>query len=243
MNISMRKIRVLFKKDFVDFIKNPSLLICALVPIFMVLLFRNIMPAALVNQEMGADYFIKLGTLFSITMCGTMVISTSVSEEKEKYTLRTLMLSNVSSGEFFLSKILTGYLITMLTNLIMFFMTGVDIIFLPSYFICATLGTLCVVILGGTIGILARDQMTCGVYQIPVLLLFMLPTMLGHISKGLAAIAVFTPLNAMMELFGYTMVGALFTAASVKHIIILLFWIIFSFVSFSYVYRRKGVDN
>lgn len=244
MNLSKHKIAILAKKDFIDYFKNPSLFVSCLVPIFFIALYKFIMPLEQMGEQFKDQFLLSMGTVFSVSMCACMIISTSISEEKEKFTLRTLMLSNISAAEFFLAKVIVGYTVTIVTSIIIFVLTGTAYSKLPLYFLCATLGTLCLIMFSGIVGMIARDQMSCGVYQVPMMMLFMLPPMLAGISEPVNAFARLTPLNAMMQLF-YLGVGMTEGSAmdAVFHIVVLLAWIVFSAAVFSYTYNKKGIDN
>ncbi len=80
----------------------------------------------------------------------------------------------------------------------------------------------------GVYGVMARDQMTCGVYQIPLMLLFLLPTMLGELNSVLAAIAKVTPLNAMLRLYYLGADGKLLSAAALGQVGVMAVWILIS---------------
>ena len=242
MKISMKKVSVLTKKDLKDFVKNPSMFLSCLLPLFFIILYGSIDMPMPENGDRSM-FLLNMGVLLSTTMCGSMITSTSISEEKEKFTLRTLMLSNISAGEFFLAKIIMGFAITTISNLLIFFFSGTALAQLPMFFLCSLLGSACMIMFSGVYGVMARDQMTCGVYQIPLMLLFMLPTMLGEMNSVLAAIAKVTPLNAMLRLYYLGSDGQLLSATALAQLGIMAVWILISAVLFSYVYKKKGVDN
>ncbi|MEE0420918.1 MAG: ABC transporter permease [Lachnospiraceae bacterium] len=242
MKISMRKVNVLTKKDLKDFLKNPSLFLSCLIPLFFVVLYGSIDFPMLGGGDRSM-LLLNMGVLLSTTMCGSMITSTSISEEKEKFTLRTLMLSNISAGEFFLAKIIMGFAITTVSNLLIFLISRTALTQLPLFLLCSILGSSCMIMFSGVYGVMARDQMTCGVYQIPLMLLFLLPTMLGELNSVLAAIAKVTPLNAMLRLYYLGADGKLLSAAALGQVGVMAVWILISALLFSYVYKKKGIDN
>ena len=72
---------------------------------------------------------------------------------------------------------------------------------LPAYIISTLFGNSCVIVLSAVIGILSRDQMSCSVIQIPVMLLFLMPPMFAEASKVLEMLAKVVPYGAMLQLF------------------------------------------
>lgn len=242
MNIKISKVKVLCKKDFNDFFKNPTMLVSALIPLMFIILYKNLnLPN--VTEDNQYIFLLNIGTLINCTMTGIMVVSTSIAEEKEKFTLRTLMLSNISGTEFLLSKMSVGILITMLGNVLVFFLSGAALSLLPLYLPVIMLGIIAMNLVSAVVGLLSRDQMSCGVLQVPVLLVFLIPSMLGNANGVLGKIAMATPLNAMMNVFYYGADGELFSGKAVMHLGILLGWIAAAAVVFGLVYRKRGLDN
>lgn len=242
MKLSTRRIKALLHKDLKDFFKNPSMVLTVLVPLLFILFYRSVnLPIDSPNHK--SVFLLNLGLLLNITLCTTTVASTSIAEEKEKNTLRTLILSNVKSSEFFLSKILVSYLITMLTNVIIFFLAGVTVMTLPIYLLTTTLGAVCMLMISCVIGILSRDQMTCGVYQVPIMMFFLLPPVFAELNPFIYKIARFTPLNATLALYYQLSPGADAGIRWLFHLVVLLVWIVISTLLFSYFYKKKGRDN
>ena len=165
MSISMRKLRALYKKDLMDFVKNPAISASVLLPVAFVLLYKYVVGPNLAIEEVSV-FLLNLGLLMNCSMSGVLIVSTSVAEEKEKFTLRTLILSNVSAMEFFLSKILVAVCVTFLGNVVIFLISGEPTGHMPVYILASLLGSCCVIMISALIGLLSRDQMSCSVLQI-----------------------------------------------------------------------------
>lgn len=241
MNLSMRKVKILCGKDCRDYFKNPNLLLSSLIPILFMIFYKFIIPFE--GSENSTTYILRMGTLMNTTMCAALIVSSSIAEEKEKFTMRTLMLSNITMQEFFLSKILVGFSITVIANVIIFFISGETINHLAVYLICVILGSLTMIILSAVIGIMSRDQMTCGVYQVPLMLLFMMPPMFSGINKALQVVADLTPLNAMIEIYDRGIDGDWISLKMLFYFAVLLLWILGATILFAYMYRKKAKDN
>lgn len=242
MKESLRKYSIMCTKNIVDFFKNPALSLGMVLPILFVFLYKMINLPNLDSANRPA-FLLNLGTLLNCCMCGLLIASTSIAEEKEKFTLRTLMLSNVSGMEFLASKVTVGYLLTMLGNLIIFVLSGSSVKNLVFYLPATLLGSLAVNLISAVLGLASRDQASCSVLQIPIMMLFLFPSVFATSHSILSALAMVTPLSAMTNLYHYGVNGAMFTGMAMTHLFVLLAWILGSGVLFILVYRKKGLDN
>lgn len=243
--MNTRKIGVLYRKDMRDFVKNPGISVAGLVPIMFVLLYKFMGLADMMDAEgaSGSLFLLHLGTAMSLSMVALLIISTTIAEEKEKFTLRTLMLSNVSAMEFLLSKILVTLTVVLVSDAVIFLLSGSPAASLLFYLLCCILGSGSLIMLSACIGIVCRDQMSTSIYQIPVMLLVLLPTMFENWNSFIGAIARVTPVSALMKLYLNFTYGSLFCMESLTALIVMLVWIAGASALFAYLYRKKGMDN
>ena len=240
MSISMRKLRALYKKDLMDFVKNPAISARVLLPVAFVLLYKYVVGPNLAIEEVSV-FLLNLGLLMNCSMSGVLIVSTSVAEEKEKFTLRTLILSNVSAMEFFLSKILVAVCVTFLGNVVIFLISGEPTGHMPVYILASLLGSCCVIMISALIGLLSRDQMSCSVLQIPVMLLFLVPPAMAS-GAVLTFLARITPLGAMLQVY-YNLVQGRFGGSTVLAFAVILVWLVAAVILFGYFYKKKNIDN
>lgn len=240
MSISMRKFKALFKKDLVDFMKNPALSVSVLLPIAFVVLYKFVVSPNLDSKDLPA-FLLNLGMLMNSSMCGVLIVSTSVAEEKEKFTLRTLMLSNVSAMEFFLSKIMLAMAATLAGNVVIFFLAGEAVSHFPVYLLATILGTGCVIMISAVIGLVSRDQTSCSLLQIPVMLLFLIPPAMAA-NAVLQMMARLTPLGAMLHIY-YNIIQGRVGRKTVLAFAVIIAWLAGAAVAFKYFYKKKNIDN
>lgn len=244
MGISIHKIGVLFKKDFNDFFKNMAVFVSSIIPVCFAFLYRFVIPV-----DMGADsgvlisMFLNMILCLNIAMVAVMIPATTIAEEKEKFTLRTLMLSNVKGAEVFTAKLLVTSLLLLITNVIIFLVFGADLSLLPMFIVIVVVGAIAPTLLGMIVGILARDQMNAGVYEIPVMLLLMLPAIFSNMNNTMAKIAAFTPCQPVIQLFTNLQNGELLSGDSLLRAITIVVWIIGASVALIFLYKKRGVDN
>lgn len=241
MKISARKLQALFKKDFIDYFKNPSLVVCSLIPLLFIVLYKFINVPNLQGEL--DDFLLSLGMLINSSMCALIIPATSIAEEKEKFTLRTLILSNVSAIEFFLAKILVTTVIVMLGNILIFFISGSPIKALPAYILCSLLGNVCAVMLSAVIGIMSRDQASSSALQVPVLLLLLIPPAFASAGKILELLSQATPYGAMLRLYYGLSEGGIPAGKMILAAAVLTAWILASLIIFALLYKQKGTDN
>ena len=115
MNATIRKVRALAGKDFADLIKNPTMFVVCLMPIGFMLLYRFVIGDAATSagvtmgelaaaSEEIATFMLGSSLCMTIGMVASMIVLYGIAEEKEKHTLRTLMLANVRASEVVISK-------------------------------------------------------------------------------------------------------------------------------------------
>lgn len=110
MNAALRKTGALLAKDLSDLFKNPTMLVVCLLPIAFMALYSFMVGDAAgdagitAEQQAAVDPVISqfmLGSSLCMTvgMVCTMTVLYAIAEEKEKRTLRTLMLANVGASQ------------------------------------------------------------------------------------------------------------------------------------------------
>ncbi|EEG78849.1 ABC transporter permease [Dethiobacter alkaliphilus] len=239
MVASITRIKALVKKESKDLVRNPYVLLPCLLPVALVLMLSN----SLGNVQGDVPNFelLKMGIDFNLIFISVFAISMLIAEEKEKNTLRTLMLSAVSPLEFLAGKAVVIAVLTTIANIIMYLFVGMDIQFLPHFFVWSSLVTVVMILLGSIIGLLAQNQVATSVLGTPVIVAFLIVPMLAVDSDLAGRFALLLP-NHNLELIivqlqsggGYANLGS--------NIFTILAWIIVSSLAFCYVYNTKRLD-
>lgn len=253
MNATIRKVRALAGKDFSDLIKNPTMFVVCLMPIGFMVLYRFVIGDAATSagvtmgelaaaSEEIATFMLGSSLCMTIGMVATMIVLYGIAEEKEKHTLRTLMLANVRASEVVISKSSVALLAVTVVNAVCFFVAEGQLSLLAPYLALGIVGALPVVFVSLVLGLACRDQMTAGFYSVPVLLVALVP-IFGMLGEGAARIASFSPLGGIYELMGLAIEGALFTKAAVAPLIVTVAWIAAGALVFAALFRRLARDN
>lgn len=231
MTIQMRKVRPLFRKDIRDLSKNANCLIIAILPVLFTFLYKNMNFG---GEGMPPEMVLTFGLLMNSALMPISVMAMSIAEEKEKNTLRTLMLSNVSAAEFLLSKFLMIFLVTQLINLVVYAIAGTELMPIVRFLLVTSCSIAPPILLGALVGILSKNQMSTGTLSAPLALLLLMPAIFGQIDEGIAKFARFTPTMAMMNLLN--------RQDEAMAVAVLIGWTILSAALFALAYRKKRLD-
>ena len=253
MNATLRRISALAGKDLADLLKNPTMFVVLLMPIGFMLLFRfvtgdvaadtGLSGADFVTVEREIDTFLlESGLCMTVGMVISMVLIYGIAEEKEKHTLRTLMLANVGAGEIAVSKGAVALVAAIAVGAASFFAGGGDIALLPAYLALTVLGSAPVVLISLVLGLASRDQMTAGFFSVPVLLVCLVPTF-AMMGGAIERAADFTPLGGVCTMLDLAASGNLFTADVLTPIAVTLAWTAAAAIAFVVLYQRLASDN
>lgn len=253
MNATLRRVGALADKDLADLFKNPTMFVVILMPIGFMLLFRLLIgdttaDARLAGAELAAadheiqKFLLGSGLCMAVGMVASMVLIYGIAEEKEKHTLRTLMLANVSAGEVALAKGAVTLAAVVAVSAACFFVAGGTAALLPAYLTLTALGAVPIILISLVLGLAARDQMTAGFFSVPVLLVALLPTF-GMASDAIETAAAVTPLGGAYNLLALATDGQILTVNAVAPLVVTLAWTVAGAIVFAALYRRLARDN
>lgn len=164
MNFSMKRANAIFQKDFKDISRNSAVSVTALMPLILAFIYGK-----MGDMTIDLHYMIINFTLVTV---GSFVQCSLIAEEKEKNTLRGLMLSPASTLEILGGKSLLSTIASMIIVLFGIMLTGYQpenvvviataILFTSFFFI--GLGTL--------LGLLAKSVMEASVIVLPFMFIF-----------------------------------------------------------------------
>lgn len=192
--MSFRRIKTVYGKQFRDLTKNPTLLVSfAALP--MLGFFFSSMDAPLQDIQMMMRLYLPL----YVAMCGLMGTGNTMAEEKEKNTLRVLMMSNVKPAEYMASICLFIFTIQFFGVAYFSYLGGFHGVELLRTAILILLASLCSMTLGSVIGLVAKSQMNANSYLTPVLLIVGMLPMLASLNRDLYPFAKYIYSTQMSE--------------------------------------------
>ena len=243
MKLRMHTLAVLIKKDFRLMFTNKNMLIMILLPIGFAVLNQTIF-GDVKEAGMPRNFVLTLCELLNLSAIPLTGLAMMVAEEKEKNTLRVLMLSDVSALEYIFSKIISALVLMELITIVIFFITATQLSYLPMFLLVTTVTSISMLLFGAVVGLLSKDQMSTSTLSTPLMILFLIPPMFQNMNEVIDKIASIVPTTKMMAIINDAMNGM--SILSQEHLLdfgIILAWILLGVVTFAMMYRKKGFDN
>lgn len=247
MKLSLHKIGVLLKKESKDLLRNSTVAVLIIMPIAMTFLFKFMFESSTDGIEEASHFVgvfvLSFATSMAIAVIPGSVLPTTIAEEKEKKTLRTLMLADVNGVEFLISKALIVFLLLLFTLIVIFFITGVSLSVLPMYLLTCIIASISILLIGSLIGLMSKNQMTSGVISAPIMMVLMLMPMMQQFDPILAKIAFFVPTTSVGNVLEIVLSGSYDWGAILPNYAVMFGWIIVSIILFLVMFKKLEKDN
>ncbi len=232
--MSLSRVMALVVKEIQDLRRNGSILAMLAVAPGMTLLWSKVMNFPPFTAA-------TIGILFAVIMVGTYTPAMMLAEEKEKNTLRVLMLSPATPTEILLGKGLVTLLGVLVATAIIMPISGAQAQNLPLFLLTIIAGTVFVIMLGFIIGLLSPNQMATGYIGMPIYIVLLLFPVLGQEGGNvLSKIAKFIPSNYIGDGVFKALKGAAFSEGLME-LGILSGSALLAVILFVLVYKRKEI--
>lgn len=231
----MNNILTVIKKQLKDTLKNKSVLI----QFIMFPVMGIIMTKAITIDNMPANFFIYLFSSMYIGMAPLTSVSAIISEEKEKNTLRVLLMADVSPWQYLFGigcYIFTACLIgsAVFACLLEGVTTNERIVFL----LIMAVGIIASIMIGAVIGIVSKNQMSATSVSVPVMMVFAFLPMLSMFNDTIAKVAKYTYSEQVR-----IMISSLGSDESFSNNVwIIVINILVFGILFSVFYKRRGLN-
>lgn len=230
----MRNIAAVFSKQLKETLKNKSILIQFLMFPVMVLIMEN----AIVLEGMPEHFFVKLFAVMFVGMAPLTCMSSILSEEKEKNTLRALMMSNVHPFEYLIGIGLYVWIMCMVGAAVFAVTGGYESKDFLMFMVIMAAGILLSELTGAVIGVFSKDQMAATSVTVPVMMVFSFLPMLSMFNESIEKIARVTYSQQLSIL-----INGLGTAeVKPESILVIAANFIISAVLFAIVFKKKGLE-
>lgn len=235
MNVSLKRMNAIFQKDLKDFSRNWAVSSVILMPIILGAFFGRTGV-----QDLSSHYLL---INLAMAMVATFVQCCLIAEEKEKNTLRGLMLSPANSTEIIGGKSLLSLIFT----LIVIYVTAMLADYRPANFgvvaVAIILSTLFYISLGTILGLFSKSVMEASLVVMPFIMFFSVGSFITNFvdSYPILKVALYLPNIQLIELATKVEAGGGFGDVLVE-LAIITGWVVASFIVTVYLYRRKMVD-
>ena len=235
MNFSLKRVNAIFQKDFKDISRNSAVSITAVMPLIMAFVLGK-----MGNTSLEAHYMVINLTMIVV---GSFVQCSLIAEEREKNTLRGLMLSPASTLEILGGKSLLSLISAMIIVVIGAFLTGyrpenivviaIAILFTSFFFI--GLGTL--------LGLFAKSVMEASVIFMPFMFVFGFGSFFTMFAEKYPILKImdYTPNMQLMEI-GLKVESGVGLGGVWLNFGIIALWIIAVFTLTVVVFKKRKMD-
>ncbi|PKU50114.1 MULTISPECIES: ABC transporter permease [Lysinibacillus] len=235
MNFSMTRIQAILVKDYKEFSRNYAVSTMVLLPLIMAYLYNQS------GSNSISIYFLPINMAFAVVT--TYVQCCLIAEEKEKNTLRSLMLSPASLGDILIGKSLFVLIITILAEAVTIFLVGYEPANLFIIVIALLLSALFYIALGTICGLFAKSIMEASIIVLPVMLIFSFgPFALALSSVNpILKIAEWLP-SSQLLLLAEALEGSYSMPDVVIPLLTIIVWTLVSWFFAAVIYKKRMVD-
>lgn len=229
----MNNIIAIIKKQLKDTLKNKTVLI----QFIMFPILTLIMNHAIVIDGMPENFFVNLFATMYIGMAPLTSMAAIIAEEKEKNTLRVLVMSNVKPYEYLLGIGIYVFVICMIGAVVICTAGGCKLQGRVTFVGIMAIGILASLLVGAIIGTWSHTQMMATSVTIPVMMFFSFMPMLSIFNTTIAKIAKFTYLEQISLMLGQVNNFQL----KAENICIIIMNILIATVLFAVTYKKCGL--
>ncbi len=231
----MRNIGAVFLKQIKETFKNKTILIQFMMfPIFAVILEN-----AVKIDNMPEHFFVKLFAVMFVGMAPLTCMSSVISEEKEKNTLRALMMSNVKPVQYLLG-VGTYIWLMCMAGAVVFGLCGAysgsDF---GLFMLIMAAGILLSILTGAIIGICCKNQMTTTSVTVPVMMVFSFLPMIAMFNENIEKVARITYSQQISLLIN----GIGIEKISPENVVVILGNLFIAVVLFGVAFKKKGLEG
>lgn len=235
MHFSYKRIKAIFIKDLKDLQRNSYTIFTLIIPILFVLFIRY-------TDEPGID----IGALpinLSLLIVGVFIQAAIVAEEKEKNTLRGLLLSPVKPFEVLVGKSMLSAILAILVMLISMFIINNNIPSPIPFMISIGLSLVIYISLGTLLGLFSRSVMDTSMIGMPVLLIFGMSPIIKALSENDALIKILDYLpNEQLDMIWTDLSNEKMFFDISGNLLILFTWGILSIIITLAIYKKQRFD-
>lgn len=230
----MKHMITILQKQVKDTLKNKTVL----VQFVMFPALGAIMVHMIRLEDMPENFFVTLFSSMYIGMAPLTCVSAIISEEKEKNTLRVLIMADVTPWQYLLGIGSYVFLACMLGGTVFCgLLENVTLEQRAFFLLIMAAGIMASIVMGAAIGIGSRNQMAATSVTVPVMMVFAFLPMLSMFNDRIEKIAGFTYTEQIRILTGNLGGGG----DPVRSVVVIFLNIVVFGVVFAVLYRKKSL--
>ena len=223
MTFSFKRVNAIFIKDWKDLLRNSYVLFTLAIPLVF---------AAWLGRMSGEEsaVFSTYPINLALIIAGAFIQAAMVAEEKEKHTLRGLLLSPASTAEVFVGKSALSAAMGVAVVIGSIFLSEYKVPSPLLFTVSVLLGLVFYIAIGTILGLLSRTVMETSIIGMPVLIIFGMSSMVKTMVENTTIVTLidYLPneqLNAIME-----------------NLLVLCVWAASSIVLTIIIYQKRRID-
>lgn len=235
MTFSWKRVNAIFIKDWKDLQRNAYVIFTLAIPLAF---------AALIGR-MGEDnpalatYPINL----ALIIAGAFIQAAMVAEEKEKNTLRGLLLSPASTAEIFVGKSALSGVMTIVVIIGSILLSDYRVPAPLLFTVSIILGLVFYLAIGTILGLLSRTVMETSIIGMPVLVIFGTSSMFKSVVENEILLNIIDSLpNEQLNAIWFGLSSGVGLNGILENLLVLLVWAAVSIVMTVVIYRKRRVD-
>lgn len=236
MSISLSRVKAIFVKDYREFSRNYGISIVVVVPILFALLFRSAGPSL-----PGAIGFLLNISFILLT---SMTQACLIAEEKERNTLRSLMMTPATTTDVLIGKSSLVFTMTAIVLAIAIYILGYEPASMWAFVVAIIFSIILYIAVGTICGLFTKTVLEASLSIIPASIIFTAPPVATLLFGDFPIFKVldYTPSIQLVNLLNLPHIG--FTTGDlIKPLLIILAWtVVLSFVSVV-LYQRRLKDE
>ncbi|MEK3991993.1 ABC transporter permease [Robertmurraya sp. FSL R5-0851] len=235
MTFSFKRVNAIFIKDWKDLQRNSYVIFTLAIP----LVFAAWLGRMGEENTVFSTYPINL----SLIIAGAFIQAAMVAEEKEKNTLRGLLLSPASTAEIFVGKSTLSAVMSIVVIIGSIFLSDYKVPSPPLFIVSVLLGLVFYLATGTILGLLSRTVMETSIIGMPVLVIFGMGSMFKSMveNKTLLTIIDYLPNEQLNAIWFGLSSGEGFNGI-IENLLVLLVWVTISIVITIVIYRKRRID-
>lgn len=170
MTFSLKRVQAIFLKDWKDLLKNSYILFTMAIPLAFA--------AWLGRIGSTTDAFHSMPISLALVIAGCFVQAAMVAEEKEKNTLRGLLLSPANTLEILIGKSALTSAVTIVIIIGSIYLSEFKVNSIPLFALLILLNLIIFISIGTILGLMSRTVMETTIVGMPVMILFGMGSML-----------------------------------------------------------------
>lgn len=230
----MKNIKAIFWKQVKDTLKNKAILIQFVMFPVMALFMENFV----VIEGMPEHFFVNMFAFMYVGMAPICSMSAILAEEKDEYTLKVLLMSDVKPTEYLTGTGSYVWLACMFGACVLGIVGEYKGTEFLSFLLIMAVGILASLLIGAAVGTWSANQMTATSLAVPVMLVFAFLPMFSMFNETIKKAARF----AYSEQIRVLINGLGTEAVSMENVMVISLNIVIALAIFIFAYRRCGLS-